>query len=368
MIDVSTWGELIDRAATGESVAPVFQPIVDIERGVVAGYEALARFTEGPPVSPDHWFAEAARRGRGAALEAAVLQASLARRSSLPPNTFLSVNVEPESLLDPTVMRVFSREGSLAGLVVEVTEHRALGDPGLVVPALERLRAMGAMIAVDDAGAGYAGLQQILTMRPQFLKLDRALVTDVDADETKAALIEMLGVFANRLDAWVIAEGVETVGEASRCRALGIPLAQGWFYARPGPPWVPLDPSGFAPAAGVPVPSGGLHQLVNPVAPLPIEALSSAPARFEELGVAHLVVTRDGRPVGLLTPDSTLDLALLEPLVANVRSTPAEIANRLALAAVDDRYLPVIVTDDVGVFVGTVPMPRLLRHLAEGGV
>ena len=96
---------------------------------------------------------------------------------------------------------------------------------------------MGAPIAVDDAGAGYAGLTQILTLRPHILKLDRELVTGVDTDEAKAALIEMLGVFANRIDAWVLAEGVETVAEARRIRALGVPLAQGFHYAMPAPPF-----------------------------------------------------------------------------------------------------------------------------------
>jgi EAL domain-containing protein (putative c-di-GMP-specific phosphodiesterase class I) len=106
--------------------------------------------TDGPPVGPDRWFAEAVRQGLGAALDAAVLRAALAHRASLPRNTFLSLNVEPESLLDPMVMRVFSREASLGGLVVEVTEHRALGDPRAVVPALERLNLP--VIVTDDIG------------------------------------------------------------------------------------------------------------------------------------------------------------------------------------------------------------------------
>jgi EAL domain-containing protein (putative c-di-GMP-specific phosphodiesterase class I) len=175
-VDDLGWSGLLAAAIDGERVAAAFQPIVDLQRGVITGYEALARFTDGPQVSPDQWFAEAARRGCVAELEAAVLRVALSYRADLPPNAFMSVNVEPESLLDPFVMRLLGAHAPLDGLVVEVTEHRPFVDRARTVVAMEHLRDLGALIAVDDTGAGYAGLQQVLTMRPQILKLDRALV------------------------------------------------------------------------------------------------------------------------------------------------------------------------------------------------
>jgi EAL domain-containing protein (putative c-di-GMP-specific phosphodiesterase class I) len=221
------WDELLRAALAGHGVTCAYQPIIDLRHGVVAGYEALARFTARPGLTPDRWFHAAAARDLATALEARTLAVAPSRRPDLPPDTFLAVNVEPESLLRPLVTDVLGRAGRLDGVVVEITEHRPLPDGHRLEPALEQLRGAGALIAVDDAGAGYAGLQQVLTLRPAILKLDRALVEGLDHDEAKAALVEMLGLFAGRIDAWLLAEGVETVGEARRLStiAAGAPAA-----------------------------------------------------------------------------------------------------------------------------------------------
>lgn len=220
------WDLMVELAIAGKGLQLVFQPIVDLRRGAVAGYETLVRFDGPVRAGPDRWFAEAARRGRQSELDHAVVERALALRSSLPRNTFLTINIEPESLHDRRVLQLLC-DHDLRGVAIEVTEHRALDELGPVRAALDRLRTAGALLAVDDAGAGYAGLQQILAMRPQILKVDRSLVEGIDTDEAKAALLEMLGVFAGRIDAWVLAEGVETRGEALRCASLGVPLAQG---------------------------------------------------------------------------------------------------------------------------------------------
>jgi EAL domain-containing protein len=78
--------------------------------------------------------------------------------------------------------------------------------------------------------------------RPQLIKLDRELVAGVDGDEVKLALVEMLGEFGGRIDAWLVAEGIETWGELQAFLRLRVPLGQGWLLGRPGPPWVQLEP------------------------------------------------------------------------------------------------------------------------------
>lgn len=150
------WNELIDRAIGGELIRPAFQPIVDIQRGAIAGYEALARFIDGPAAGPDEWFARAFEQGRLAELDAAALRAALAHRHQLPLNTYLSVNVEPVALIAPVVMHELQAHAPLDGIVLELTEHGAVTDWARVADAVDRLRAMGALIAVDDAGAGYS--------------------------------------------------------------------------------------------------------------------------------------------------------------------------------------------------------------------
>ncbi|HET9188848.1 MAG TPA: EAL domain-containing protein, partial [Acidothermaceae bacterium] len=126
----------------------LFQPIVDLTKGSIAGYEALARFDGPVEATPDKWFAAAARAGLGPALESRVVRAALAARESLPPNCFLTVNVTPRALTSAPVMDEFLRGGELTGLFVELTEEQAISDPDAMRRDLARLRDRGAMIAL----------------------------------------------------------------------------------------------------------------------------------------------------------------------------------------------------------------------------
>ena len=182
-----------------------------------------------------------AHHGRSAELESAALRTALAARSTLPPNCFLTLNVSPELLTTEEIRSVWRNEGNLGGLVVELTEQTPIDSYVGLEPDLNQLRAAGALIAVDDAGAGYAGLRHLLALRPSLIKIDRELIQDVDRDEAKRALIEMLGTFAGRVDAWILAEGVERVEELDALVSLGVPLVQGYYLARPAPPWAGID-------------------------------------------------------------------------------------------------------------------------------
>ncbi|MGE0880267.1 MAG: EAL domain-containing protein [Acidimicrobiia bacterium] len=237
------WDRVLVKLLTGEGVDVVFQPIVDLQRVRIAGYEALSRFSIAPDCSPDKVFAAAAVRGLVPELEAVTVRAALARRDDLPPKCFLALNLEPESLVEPATQSVLADFGSLNGVVVEVTEHRRLPPADLLDPVLERLRHAGAVIAMDNAGTGLGGLRQILQLRPGILKIDHQLVRGIDADPARQALVEMIGVFANRVDAWLLTEGVETAGEARTLVELGVPFAQGFLFARPDGPWPRLDPA-----------------------------------------------------------------------------------------------------------------------------
>ena len=137
------------------------------------------------------------RRARAAAieLEAALVARGLDARERLPENCFLAVNVGPDALLSDAVGGVLAGR-DLSRLVVEVTEAAPVKDYEAMVRALGVLRDQGAWIAVDDAGAGYASLNHVIRLRPDFVKLDRALVMDVDRDPAKYALVETFGVLA----------------------------------------------------------------------------------------------------------------------------------------------------------------------------
>lgn len=234
-----------------EPVVPVFQPIVEMRTGRLMGYEALARFPQDKaetPRTPDAFFNQAARCGLGPQLEAVAIAAAL-RAPNRPPNTYLSLNLTP-SAISSSVVRA-SLPQNLNDVVVEITEHELAPEDGALETGLAELRARGARIAIDDAGAGYAGLQQIMRVQPDIIKLDRSLVSAVDTDNAKAALIEFFVVFARRIDADVCCEGIETPGELATLAGLGVKLGQGYLLGRPATPWAPIAPAAVSAIAQV---------------------------------------------------------------------------------------------------------------------
>jgi EAL domain-containing protein (putative c-di-GMP-specific phosphodiesterase class I) len=219
-------------------ITMVFQPIMDLRTGRVAGYESLSRFNREPRRTPDLWFAQAHRCGLGYALEAKAILSALAHAGSRPAGTYLTFNLSPSSLLSDQVMRVLPER--LDGLVIEITENELVsGDPA-IHKALAGLRGRGARLAVDDTGAGYAGLTHVMRLQPDIIKLDRALTTGVDSDPAKAPLISSFVRYARDIDAAVCAEGVETLAELERLADLDVAYGQGFGIARPSAPWVPV--------------------------------------------------------------------------------------------------------------------------------
>ena len=232
--------------AAEDAIVPVFQPVLELATGRVAGYEALARMPDGPFRPPDQWFIQAQRAGLGPALEAAALRAAL-RAHGRPERTFLALNVSPSALLSPEVRAALPAD--LDGIVIELTEHDLFSTDLALDRELEHLRARGARIALDDAGNGYAGLQQIIRVAPDILKLDRSLVDGVHADPHRFALLEALISFAATTRAAVCAEGVETLEDLAVLSGLDVTYAQGWALARPDAPWAPLSPQAAAAAS-----------------------------------------------------------------------------------------------------------------------
>src|SRR5207248_5934633 len=203
------------------------------------GFEALTRFKQPPQRRPDEWFLLAQRVGLGPALEAHAIKAALSvpRR---PPGTYLSLNLSPSTLTAPEVQDVLPAD--LTGLVIEVTEHELAADDSILGTDRQRLRDRGARVAVDDAGAGYAGLQQLMRVLPDLIKLDRSLVQNVDSDPAKQALVDSFVRFARRTGAQVVAEGIETEEELRALADLDVSYGQGYFLSKPGPAWPAISP------------------------------------------------------------------------------------------------------------------------------
>jgi EAL domain-containing protein (putative c-di-GMP-specific phosphodiesterase class I) len=119
-------------------------------------------------------------------------------------------------------------------VVVEITEHAEIDDYSRLVAALEQVRPH-AMLAVDDAGAGYAGLHHILELRPHFVKLDISLVRNIDSDPARQAMVSSMTRFARSVRCALIAEGIETESELEALKLLKVEYGQGYFLGRPAP-------------------------------------------------------------------------------------------------------------------------------------
>jgi diguanylate cyclase (GGDEF)-like protein/PAS domain S-box-containing protein len=225
--------EVASLLAKGDAPQMVVQPMIDLRTGLIAGYEALARFP-GSERPPNAWFSQAHRHGLGTVLEARAVERALALPGR-PDRVFLSMNLSPSALVSEEVWAVLPED--LSGVVVEVTENELASRRESLDAGIERLRSRGARLAVDDAGAGYAGLKQLMYLDPDVIKLDRTLVTDVSRHPTKAALIESFARYGQRTGAQICAEGVEALDDLRTLAELDVTYAQGYVIARPGAGW-----------------------------------------------------------------------------------------------------------------------------------
>jgi EAL domain-containing protein (putative c-di-GMP-specific phosphodiesterase class I) len=366
------WAEPIEAVCAGEAaVRPVFQPIVDVGTGAVAGYEALARFEPDNGAGPAEWFDAAARLGYGGRLEAKVLEVQLEARRSLPPNTFLSVNIRPDSLESDEVATVLHRERDLRALVVELTEQAAVADYDRLRDDLRSLRARGAHVAVDDAGSGYSSLRHILALEPQFVKLDRALVSNLHANPRKLAAVRALGALAAALDAWVVAEGVEEVEELDALLAIEVPLVQGYLLGRPAPELEPLRSDMAERLARSPRSRAGLGtgQLVERAATVgPGQAGDLSPEHVQGLLDAEVVVELDEfkRPVSLIVSAGAAPPRRRQVLRVGAREPIGAVAQRAMARPPASRFLPVALCDERGGLIGLIRIERLVDALARG--
>lgn len=212
----------------------VFQPICDLASREPVGAEALARFRMPPERGPERWFAEAGEVGLRDELELAALRKALSSLAELPKGVFLSVNISPDTLRSAPVRRMLGAVDA-DRVVVEVTEHTPVENYDALNDALERLRGLGVRLAIDDAGAGFASLRHILRLAPEFVKLDRTLIDGIEHDRSHQALAAGLITFANKIDATIVAEGIERAEQLQALRELGVTWGQGFLLARPAP-------------------------------------------------------------------------------------------------------------------------------------
>jgi diguanylate cyclase (GGDEF)-like protein len=229
----------VARVAKAHALRPVYQPIFSLQTGDPIAFEGLVRPSEDAGfATPDALFVAAEAAGRTTELDLACLDVILAR-AFLASGQYLSVNLSPRTIESDEfsaaeLVRRFERAGFDPGQVVlELTEREAAEDIERLRSNLEACRAHGMRVAVDDVGAGNAGLQLLSQMRFDIVKIDLSLVQRGVLRESALGVLRAIGELARRWDATIVAEGVETPEQLETVRGLGFAAAQGYLLGRP---------------------------------------------------------------------------------------------------------------------------------------
>ena len=219
-----------------------FQPIVSLQTSTVLGWEALSRGPKGQYFySPDKLFPFAERTGLLYHLERLARESALTSisKQKLPPNSKIFININPDIVNDPyfiggqTKKLLDSLEISPANIVFEITERTSIKDYPSFCKTLEHYRSQGYLIAIDDAGAGYSSLQSIAELKPDYIKIDLSLIRDIHKSMVKQTLIETFVTFSEKINSYLIAEGIENQEELATLIKLGVNYGQGYYLQRP---------------------------------------------------------------------------------------------------------------------------------------
>jgi EAL domain-containing protein (putative c-di-GMP-specific phosphodiesterase class I) len=225
---VSGIQEVIDR----DGVSFLYQPVYDVNRASVVGFEALARFAGAPPRGPAVWFADAARVGLEVALEAKLIAKAIESFERLPASVYIGFNVSPNIIVNGQLEQAFAGV-ALGRIVLEINEHPTIRQYDEIAKVLRPLRDQGLRISVDDAGGGVESFRHILQLKPDIIKLHMSLVRGINGDAARSALAAALIQFGREQRCELVAEGVETAAELSKLKAMGVVKMQGYLLGRP---------------------------------------------------------------------------------------------------------------------------------------
>lgn len=215
-----------------------YQPIVRVSDRSLLGFEALMRSNEPSLPHPGAVLDAATRLSRLYELGREVRARAAAPMQASPEGALVFVNLHPDDLADDALYDGSAPLAAIASRVVlEITERASLGDMSDAKARIGRLRALGYRIAIDDLGAGYAGLTSFALLEPELVKLDMGLVRDVDSNPTRQKLVQSMTTLAHDMGAEIIGEGVETAAEREVLASLGVDLLQGYLLAKPAKPF-----------------------------------------------------------------------------------------------------------------------------------
>ena len=223
-----------------ERVTTVYQPIMDLTTRQVLGFEALSRGPRGSGLeAADVLFSAASDHHLMVELDRLCRRRALLSSGRIPSSAKLFVNTLPATVRDPQfrgralIDFLAQAQVSPPRIVIEITEKLVIDNYNLFREAMAYFTDLGMSFAVDDVGAGYSGLELIARLKPTFLKIDAALVRDVHLSVVNREMVKALIAMGRGIGAQVIAEGIQTDGEADTLREMGVDWGQGYLLARP---------------------------------------------------------------------------------------------------------------------------------------
>ena len=244
----------LNKILDGKQLTPHFQPIVSLTQKKIMGYEALIR---GPIDSilhtPFSLFTTAEKYDLSTKLEFLCREITLKRYVELDIKEKLFINASPGLLLQSEfkkgeTLRLLNYYGiNPRSIIIELTEHTPADNYEIMRTSAQYYRSMGFQIALDDLGAGYSGLRLWAELLPEYVKIDKHFIRDIQKDRVKLNVVRSIQGMATSLNCKVIAEGIETKAELQAIQKIGITHAQGYYFAKPiATPIAHIDQSLFS--------------------------------------------------------------------------------------------------------------------------
>jgi diguanylate cyclase (GGDEF)-like protein len=394
----------LDYIISNKQIRTVFQPIISLRDGSILGHEALSRVTcESEIKNPDMLFTIAGEYNRLWDLELLCRTIALeaAYKFMIPPySKKLFINVNPNIMHDETYKKGFTKafleqyEIAPNNVIFEITERNVITDMNGFKATINHYRSQDFKIAIDDAGAGYSGLNLISDVNPHYIKLDMKLIRNLDKDNLKYALVKGMVEFSKASNIYLIAEGIETFEELNTLVNLGVQYGQGYFIQKPDPEIREISPEVLQALKQINLKKNHTSQstisnlyIGNLCVPIemvsPNEIVSNVYEVFKcDPDCIGLCVVENERAVGIVTQEKLsfqlsgyYGFALYQNkpisriMDRNYLSvdykTPVSLVSSLAMSRSSDKLYDFIVVTEDEKYVGVVTIKDLLKKTTE---
>ncbi|MBI9110492.1 GGDEF domain-containing protein [Maridesulfovibrio ferrireducens] len=377
-----------------------YQPIVNLAAKKIHGWEALARGPQNSPFrSPLTLFDMAEKLGKLFQLEKICREAAISSFGEINLHQKLFLNIHPRTIVDPNFSSgetkiLLDRWGLRPeNIVFEITERHSVKDFITFRKTLDHYRNQGYMVAIDDAGTGYSGLSSIAEIKPDYIKLDKSFVDNIETSRVNRAIVETFTDFAEKIGGKLIVEGIETQSQAVAMMDMGVHLGQGYFFAKPAKikPELSLEALNVKKTpdlkndhniCGIPV-----KNLATPVDSVEIDTPVPVIQDFFEQAqsLSSVTVVKNGAPCGLIMEynlnkhlSGKFGVALYtnkpitsvmddSPLLVDLETTVEMVSTQAMARERNKAYDDIIVTKNGKLF-GVVSVRKLLDTLAHAQV